>query len=533
MKKLSLALLHNQDLQILLILAGLAIALGTVGLGNVPLRDFDEGYYATVAQDMLRQGNWLFPTYQGQPFWLKPPLIMWLMEMSYWGLGISEFSSRLPTALLSALAVPLIYAVGREIFAHRSTALYGSLVYLTLLPMMRHGRLAMLDGMINSFLLFSLWCSLRSRTAPRWAMGIGIGLGLIALAKGVLALAFVAILGVFLGWEGGWKRLCNPSLLWGMLLGFLPITVWYGLQISQYGQEFIDIHFKAQSIDRISSSVEGNRGNIAFYWAELGKYTVPWLFFFPQGIGLAFKNRRETWGKLILSFTVLYFTLISAMGTKLPWYIIPFYPFFALAVGFYLDRLRQSSQPYPKYLAFLLGLCGLIGLGGAVYFGSQGQILLAVMALVLAVTMAMTVGLLRYRNAKFIATMFVGLYLMLGLFFLSPLWNWEVNENFAVKPVGALLRSQTPLGTIIYTSFAYGRPSLDFYSDRQVIEADRSRLKELSQKTNYLLLEPAAIEHLSLPSYRILGKAGDFTLVLTQPHSKNTGKIETKIETKN
>jgi hypothetical protein len=163
-----------------------------------------------------------------------------------------------------------------------------------------------------------------------------------------------------------------------------------------------------------------------------------------------------------------------------------------------------------------------------VYFGSQGQILLAGMALVLAVTMAMTVGLLRYRNAQFIATMFVGLYLMLGLFFLSPLWNWEINEKFAVKPVGALLRSQTPLGTIIYTSFAYGRPSLDFYSDRQVIEADRSRLEELSQKTNYLLLEPAAIAHLPLTSYRILGKAEDFTLVLTQPHSKNTAKIETK-----
>jgi 4-amino-4-deoxy-L-arabinose transferase-like glycosyltransferase len=365
--------------------------------------------------------------------------------------------------------------------------------------MMRHGRLAMLDGMINGFLLFSIWCSLRSRTAPRWAVGIGIGLGLIALAKGVLALAFAAILGVFLGWEGGWKRLCNPSLLWGMFLGFLPITAWYGLQISQYGQEFIDIHFKAQSIDRISSSVEGNRGNIAFYLAELGKYTVPWLFFFPQGIGLAFKNRRETWGKLILSFSVLYFTLISAMGTKLPWYIIPFYPFFALSVGVYLDRLRQS-QTYPKYLAFLLGLIGLIGLGGSLYFVSQGQILLAGMALVLAVTMAMTVGLLRDKSAKFIATMFVGLYLMLGLFFLSPLWNWEINEKFAVKPVGALLRSQTPLGTIIYTTFAYGRPSLDFYSDRQVIEADRSRLKELSQTANYLLLEPAAIAHLPLQS---------------------------------
>lgn len=517
MKKLSLALPLNPDVQILLLLTGLAIALGTVGLGNVPLRDWDEGYYGTVAQDMLHQGNWLFPTYQGEPFWLKPPLIMWLMEGSYSWLGINEFSSRLPTALLSALAVPLLYAVGREIFAQRSTALYSSLVYLTLLGVMRHGRLAMLDGMINSFLLLAIGCGLRSRSSPRWAMGVGIGLGLIAFSKGVLALAFGGILLIFFIWEGGWKRSRNPDLFWGIFLGFLPVIAWYSLQIAQYGQPFIEVHFKSQSFDRLSSSVEGNHGAITFYIWELAKYTMPWLLFFPQGMLLAWKNRQQTWGKLILCGSILYFGLISAMGTKLPWYILPFYPFFSLAVGSYLDDLGRSVKPYPKYLASVLGLVSAIALGGSVYFALQPQVLLSLMALVLAITMGLTAGLLRYRTPHFIPTLFVGLYMTLGLFFLSPSWNWEVNEAFAVKPIGKLLRSQTPHGTVIYTSFAYGRPSLDFYSDRKVIEADEQRLKELSTRPNYLLLERTAIADLPLPPYRILGKAGDFTLLLTQP----------------
>ena len=54
-----------------------------VNLGGVAIRDWDEGYYATVARDMYSGGNWLYPTYLGEPFLLKPPLLFWLIAISY------------------------------------------------------------------------------------------------------------------------------------------------------------------------------------------------------------------------------------------------------------------------------------------------------------------------------------------------------------------------------------------------------------------------------------------------------------------
>ncbi|MGL5035107.1 MAG: ArnT family glycosyltransferase, partial [Microcystaceae cyanobacterium] len=171
----------------LILLAIASLFLWLINLGKLPLRDWDEGYYGTVSQDMFNHQEWLFPTYQGQPFWLKPPLIFWLMHLSYNAFGINEWSSRLPTAIITALGVPLIYLIGRQLYRNNLTAILSASVYLTLLPVVRLGRLAMLDGMINTFFLIAIFSLLKGLKSARWLIGVGIGLGLVALSKGVLA----------------------------------------------------------------------------------------------------------------------------------------------------------------------------------------------------------------------------------------------------------------------------------------------------------------------------------------------------------
>jgi len=100
----------------------------------------------------------------------------------------------------------------------------------------------------------------------------------------------------------------------------------------------------------------------------------------------------------------------------------------------------------------------------------------------------------------------------------SPLWLWELNEAFGVKPVGQLIKQSTPFNTTIYTSFAYSRTSLDFYSDRQILAVDQNRLEELKKKPNYFLLDENILEKLALGNYQILGKAEGFVLIWSNPH---------------
>ena len=190
-----------------LLLASLILWL--IGLGNLPLRDWDEGTYAIVAREIYRTGNWLYPTIQGDPFLLKPPLMQWLIAICYHIGGVQEFTTRFPGAFLTALGVPLLYLIGRLAFRENLPALFSALVYLTLLPVVRHGRLAMLDGMTISFFLLLLFCVLKARHDKKYALGIGFYLGLITLTKGMLVVVLAGIAGLFILAN---KQLCQSEL---------------------------------------------------------------------------------------------------------------------------------------------------------------------------------------------------------------------------------------------------------------------------------------------------------------------------------
>jgi 4-amino-4-deoxy-L-arabinose transferase-like glycosyltransferase len=545
------------EVQWSLALLGASLFLGAIALGNVPLRDWDEGYYATVARDMYQTRNWLYPTYLADPFLLKPPLMMWLIALSYHLGGIGEFTTRLPGAVLSAGSVPLLYLVAREVFGEGGNgelpspptplprvegrkvgtgnrenltrvgfldsrnslpAVLTALVYLTLLPVVRHGRLAMLDGMVNTFFLLSVLSLLKARQKPQWAIAAGIGFGLIALTKGVLVILLAAIAAIFLRLSRQAKLFKNPYLWLGILLGSFPVVAWYLAQWQHYGETFLEVHFQAQSFDRLSTAVEGNKGAVWYYLVELLKYSLPWLLFFPSGLTLAWQQRRRDWGLLVLIGTILYGGTISLMGTKLPWYIMPLYPFFALAVGAYLAKFWQSKQRYPQVLFIAFSVLSLLFFVGGIYLSMTDlQFPLLLMAIILTVTMGVVAWKIKQNHPTFILILSGGLYLAWACLMFSKSWLWELNECFPVKPVAALIQAHTPANAVVYTSFAYSRPSLDFYSDRRVIAQGTDTLKQLSLAKNYLLLDRPTLENLHSKNILSLGTAGDFTLLVSNP----------------
>ena len=510
--------------QIILILLICALILWTIGLGNVALRDWDEATRALVAREMYRTGNWLHLTIYDKPYMLKPPLMIWLIALSYKLGGISEFTSRFLPAIITACGVPLIYLIGNEIFEFNNTSpqkipiisVFSALVYLTLLPVVRHGRLAMMDGMIVTFWLISIYCLLKSKSNKIFSLGVGISLACIALTKGVLVLLLGFILIIFVIVNRDWKLWKSFYLWFGLSLGFMIVFPWYFLQYQKYGETFIQIHFQSQGFNRLSNAVEGNTGSIFYYVIELLKYTIPWLFFFPSGLILSWKNKDKIWGNLILIGLIIYLATISFMGTKLPWYIIPIYPFFAWAVGAKLAQIWQEKI-YPQWLIFVFYFLSILMLGGIVYFiFSDPQLLLIIMAIILSLTFAIAAWFIQNKNRRFIPTLFIGLYISLAFLMSSTSWNWELNETFAAKPVGELINKFTPAQTIVYTSFSYQRPSLNFYSDRKIIPADINNLKTLLQQDNYLLINSDILEKLNLTNYNILGESEKFILIHSQ-----------------
>jgi 4-amino-4-deoxy-L-arabinose transferase-like glycosyltransferase len=493
-----------------------SLILWLIGLGNLPLRDWDEGTYAIVAREIYRTGNWLYPTIQGDPFLLKPPLMQWLIAMCYHIGGVQEFTTRFPGAFLTALGVPLLYLIGRLVFLENLPALFSALVYLTLLPVVRHGRLAMLDGMTISFFLLLLFCLLKSRDYKKYALGIGFCLGLITLTKGMLVVVLAGIAGLFIIANKQLSILKNPFLWIGMFFGNFPAVAWYFAQYQHYGDTFLQVHFQSQTFDRLGKAVEGNSGPVWYYLLEILKYGFPWLLFLPGGLYLCWKNRDTAWGCLTLIGTIVYFAIVSLMGTKLPWYIMPVYPFLALAIGANLSYIWQKNEFRTKFLTGFFGFLVIVGLAGCVYFSTvDKQPLLIVMSIILAITMGITAWLIHQHNRQFVPVLFAGMYIVLGLLMNSKSWIWELNEKFSVVPVATLIKNNVPAGTQIYTSFPDGRPSLDFYCDCQVIPTSIADLRDRFSHQSYLLVDHNSLRKMNLKQSKIIGEAKGFNLITT------------------
>ncbi len=523
---------------------GLAIAallIFTISLGEVPLRDWDEGIVAQVARDIWRSQThqspdsltWLYPTLGGVPYLNKPTLVHWLIAQCYALGGVNEWMARLPGALLSALSVPLLYCLCRELFPRRTPAVLAALIYLTLLPVARHGRLAMLDGALVFFCLVMMYCLLRSRRDLRWGLGVGMGFGLMCLTKGAVGILLGAIALVFLYWDTP-RLLTSGYLWWGMGLGSVPILGWYGAQWATYGASFLGVNLVSQSFSRVWASVEGNQGPIWYYLLEILKYTLPWLVFLPQGFKLAWEHRTLSWAKLVLVWSGGYLAVISLMQTKLPWYVMPLYPPLAIAAGAMLASVwepgdvtglrRLPQKAYPRAWKVIFGILAIAAWGMSLYFGkfaTPTQPDLTFIGIAIALTLTAATILIGLQDSQFILILIWGCYLSLMMLMMSPHWLWELAESYPAKPVAALIQSQTPPKTIVQIASSESRPSLNFYSDRWVVPvtSNTAIIKYWQETLNpYLLIDRPTLSHLSLPSMQELGSAEGWVL-LTKAHT--------------
>ncbi|MBF2063969.1 MAG: glycosyltransferase family 39 protein [Calothrix sp. C42_A2020_038] len=505
---------------ILLLIAGVIIF--TIDLGNLPLRDWDEGTVAQVAREIWQAPDgslrWLYPTLGGVPYHNKPPLMHILIAFCYSLWGVHEWTARLPGAILTAVSVPLLYCIGREIFHQRTAAVYSALIYITMLPVLRHGRLAMLDGASVCFFMVMMLCTLRSRRNLRYCLGVGIGFGLICLTKGILGVLLGAIAFAFLLWDT--PRLISSWYMWiAIAVGCLPVGLWYTAQWLHYGHTFTNVGMVDQSLSRIWQPVEGNSQPPWYYILEILKYIHPWLLFLFASFRLTWENRNLSWAKLVLVWSGLYLVAISIMSTKLPWYLFPIYPSLALALGAKFAEIENTPllTSYPRLWITGLGILAVVATGGSIYYSFASPIKpdLQLIFAAVAGTMALGAILAERGDAQFLKVLLWGTYISLLLFVKSNYWVWELNENYPVKPVATMIQRANPPSQI-YTFSDQHRPSLDFYSNRTIIAVNKPSELEYYWQYNgqpYVLLQEADQGKLKLNAVEIVARAEGFLLV--------------------
>ena len=389
----------------------------------------------------------------------------------------------------------------------------------------------MLDGMAITGFLLLLNAVARLPHQKRWGVWVGPAIGWIVMTKGLLAAPLVAIA---LGWcscrwwfgsrqdsgqEQSPRRALmalaqNPWLWAGLGIGLAPAFVWYGSQIHHYGMPFIQQHVLSQGFGRLSQQVEGHSGPPWYYLLEILKYGWPWLLALPGGGWMAWRYRRESWGSLVWVGLGGYVGLVSVMGTKLPWYVMPAYPFIALAVGALLGELWSGTiQPYSRgWSGGLMGLLLAVGVGFYYLFWQSDWTASSFLFLLVLLLFAESVRLFHMQNRRFVLMVCMAMYVGMASLFMSDIWLWELNEAFPVGPVASLMTDYIAPGDRLYSSLPYNRPSLNFYCHCHVTRATLQVLQQ-EQHDHFLLLDDRTVLELAIAADRIVGSAEGLSLV--------------------
>ena len=162
---------------------------------GVPAFSGMEGLRYSVAKEMLVHQDWLHLYLNGDPYFNKPPLTMWLIAPMIARLDqVDEFSARLPFALsMLAMGMAIFIVATRWVSLGRATII--ALLPLTTIGAVRFGRACEIDGLFAVFFVMAvvlwsdIWLSQSHRPKSSFALGVAIGLG--GLCKGPLIIALV------------------------------------------------------------------------------------------------------------------------------------------------------------------------------------------------------------------------------------------------------------------------------------------------------------------------------------------------------
>jgi len=448
-------------------------------LGDRDIWSPDEDEYVQVNREMVLHGHWIYPTANGRPYSIKPPLFNWLGSFFAKLSGeVSEHTSRLPSALAASAGLLVIYLIGRRLFGDRA-GLLSALILGTTPIYIEFGRWIQIN-MISTVLLMATlglfyrgYSDERQRTRSYLLMYVPVAVGTLNMGLVNVVMPMIVI-GLYLIAMKDIKHILKLKIGWGILIYLAIVAPWY-VAVSLkggYAQDLIIV----TNFTRFFKEFAHVRP-FYYYLGKTPPYFLPWLIFLPGAIYLCFADQTKTERKQLLFpflWVVGLFVFFSISKTKRSEYLLPIYPAMALLVGYLIDRSlrywgdavfwrRLISWP----LRITIGFLAMAGVGIAIYAATLS---IEWLYIILPITLVLTLGALfvyrlfaRGQRMMSILTL-VAVLLVSVAYGVGPVVS-KRNEAKSAKPFCLRVQQYLPPGEKL-KMYWFAKPIYGVYTER-------------------------------------------------------------------
>ncbi len=319
-----------------------------------PLLPIDETRYLTVAWEMHLSHGWLAPlTLNFEPYHHKPPMLFWLINLSWSIFGVSRWAALVPVFVISLSCVYMVRVLARKLFKGDDAALFDHLplVMAVTLLFMIYGTLIMFDVTLTFFLLCALWAlvSYAEIRKGRYILMMALALGLGVLTKGPVAWLYVlfpVLTGPFWMAEKGRKLSWYGGCFVAYILSVIPVLFWLVPVLMASSDDFAFWLIWEQTAGRVTGNMGSSHDRpLYFYLPLLPVMFLPWAFLpsFWKGVkGLKGHIRAEEGVRFLLCMFVPAFIAFSLIAGKQLHYMVPLLPAVVIFIAYVARPSRRT-----------------------------------------------------------------------------------------------------------------------------------------------------------------------------------------------
>ncbi len=396
------------------LILGLQFLLLMFRIGQVPLLGPDEPRYARVAVEMARNHEFVTPTLAGEPWLEKPPLYYWLAGLGYRLFGENEMAARLPAVGAALLMTGFTGLVSARLFGSRCGRL--AMLILATSPLaFAYGRAATMDMLVAAFITGAsglIILSILGIAGPSAVPAAWILMGIAVLAKGPIGLLIPIGVAVAAGLalrRFDIARIVSPL---AVLLFIAAAGPWFVAIYLDQGPHFIEVFVLNHNLQRFTSTVHNHPGPLYYYLPVLFLGLFPWSGL-VAGAGAVLRNVEQKPLLAMMAWAFVPLCFFSLAGSKLPGYILPGLPPFAITLALGARGLRSGNGQGARRTAGLIGL------------------------VVSAVLVAVTLRALREGEPWSRSALVPALWALAVTFFASRAFEKARNESLRILSIGS------------------------------------------------------------------------------------------------